>query len=218
MPSSGHGLRSPTWRLRGSGRRRCGRAGWVSCSSRRARRQPRGGGPAGPGPACAARGGTTTRPTTCRPAPPRWQRATVPRPTRHKGRACPVTLTDAEAAAARGRGRGRRDREPTPVSAASPAGGRGPATRRMLGLPWQHQPRPRQPHGSRARRRPCSVTHAPKCRGGRAAAHRLVPSAVAVFAQWGGGLADAVRNAWRQAVRMPPPPASSTGVGGSLRG
>jgi len=45
------------------GRRRCGAwRGW---------RQP---------------AGTTPRPTTSRPAPPRWQRATAPRPTRYEGR------------------------------------------------------------------------------------------------------------------------------------
>jgi hypothetical protein len=45
------------------GRRRCGAwRGW---------RQP---------------AGTTTRPTTSRPAPLRWQRATAPRPTRYEGR------------------------------------------------------------------------------------------------------------------------------------
>jgi hypothetical protein len=45
------------------GRRRCGAwRGW---------RQP---------------AGTMTRPTTSRPAPPRWQRATAPRPTRYEKR------------------------------------------------------------------------------------------------------------------------------------
>jgi hypothetical protein len=102
-------------------------------------------------PGAAARGGTTTRPTTCRPTPPRWQRATAPRPTRHKG-GCD-DLTDAEAAAARGRGRGRRDREPRRRSPASLRGGRGPATGRMLGLPWQCQPG----HGSRMAAAPVSV-------------------------------------------------------------
>jgi hypothetical protein len=39
----------------------------------------------------------------------------------------------------------------TPTELQVRAGWRGPATRRMLGVPWQCQPRPRQPHGSRVR-------------------------------------------------------------------
>jgi uncharacterized membrane protein HdeD (DUF308 family) len=42
---------------------------------------------------------------------------------------------------------------PTPTERRIRAGWRGPATRRMLGVPWQCQPRPRQPHGSRVRQR-----------------------------------------------------------------
>jgi hypothetical protein len=49
--------------------------------------------------------------------------------------------------------RGPRNRDPRRRSAASVRGGRGPATRRMLGGPWQCQPRPRQPRGRRVRQR-----------------------------------------------------------------
>ena len=139
------------------GRRRCG--AW------RAWRQP---------------AGTTTRPTTSRPAPPRWQRATAPRPTRSEKRLWrPERCAGAGSAGGAGgcarvefreklparssrrvsgcRGSGRRPwpegRDARRRSSESVRGGRGPATRRMLGVPWQRQPRPRQPRGSRVRQR-----------------------------------------------------------------
>jgi hypothetical protein len=52
---------------------------------RRARRQPRGGA-AGAWRGVRQPAGTTTRPTTCRPAPPRSRSVTAPRPTRCNGR------------------------------------------------------------------------------------------------------------------------------------
>jgi len=128
----------------------------------------------------AAARGTTTRPTTCRPAPPRWQRATAPRPTRCEGRLWrPDRCAGAGSAGGVGGCAGRvpgeasrqvvRRGQRLPRLGAVPwpegprrtpterrifaEGGHGPATRRMLGVPWQCQPRPRQPHGSRVRQR-----------------------------------------------------------------
>ena len=117
-------------------------------------------------------GGTTTRPTTSRSAPPRWQRATrlARRATRSgcgdlsdaPGRAALVGWVAARewssrssfptgrhtwsaATAAGGRGRGPRDRDPRRRSSDSVRGGRGPAT----GACWACRGRASPGHGSR---------------------------------------------------------------------
>jgi hypothetical protein len=172
--------RTPPRRCTGalsSGRRRRGRARFVSCSSGCSPAAP-GGGAVGPG---AAGGSPRGRRRGRQPATPRrYDRGARPRLARRAARGGCGDLTDAPgraalvgrrwragsssrtsfstgrqagaaAAAARGGRRGPRDRDPRRRSAASLRGGRGPATRRMLGVPWQCQPRPRQPRGSRAR-------------------------------------------------------------------
>jgi hypothetical protein len=162
-----------------SGRRRHGRAKFASCSSSCSPAAP-GGGAAGPGAAGGSpRGRRRGRQP---PAPSRRDGSARPRLARRATRSGCGDLSDAAGRAAlvgrvaargsssrkklpdrssgevsdcRGSGprRGPRDRDARRRSSESVRGGRGPATRRMLDVPWQCQPRPRQPHGSRDRQR-----------------------------------------------------------------
>ena len=131
---------------------------------------PRGGGAAGPGAACGSPWG---RRRGRRPGGPRRRDGSArPRLARRAARGGCGDLSDAPGRAAlvgwvaarvefreklpdrsSGGVSGCRGSGPPRWRAASLRGGRGPATRRMLGVPWQCQPRPRQPHGSRVRQR-----------------------------------------------------------------